>query len=554
MADTGKTIGLIKALASVDPEAIKSSVDDWLDDHPEATTTVEDGAITKAKLDSSLQQTVDDVGDLKSKIFDLQDNYLVFNTVDGEYVKSDGTTDRNTAYIRSDYISCEGLATITIIGIQTTTYYGAFYNANKEFISYITLVAGEETLITVPNGAAYYRISGEKSKGYFSTVKILAPSFFTTKQVEYNHAYLYSLLEQLTNDQEWMIGKYVDYQTGEIKSAGAWNAIEIVPSCGYMTTNANGNSAGGIVFLDSSDNVLLSYHNMGETARTYAVPVNTAKIRLCYNVQSAAQTDVFVVGGKVTFDGEKLQQMYDVISPNYKKMAVIGDSISSNNATGIVPVNYLAWPAMLIEKCKCQITYQNLTYPGKRLYEGLVADCNSVTSDTDIVFVALGRNDIGRGYTMGDVGEIMALPLEDVTTNSIIGVYRKGLETLKNRLKNEAIIVCIAPITEQLIDTWEQSTNPNWHATWEEMNELRESIKDFVLAEGGPGSGWFYINGRDIFDLSETAMKLYYGKKANGDPDSTHLNLCGEAIYASAVYEMIPPIGAISQGNWIPAQ
>lgn len=66
MADTGKTIGLIKALASVDPEAIKSSVDDWLDDHPEATTTVEDGAITKAKLDSSLQQTVDDVGDLKS--------------------------------------------------------------------------------------------------------------------------------------------------------------------------------------------------------------------------------------------------------------------------------------------------------------------------------------------------------------------------------------------------------------------------------------------------------------------------------------------------------
>lgn len=71
MADTGKTIGLIKALASVDPEAIKSSVDDWLDDHPEATTTVEDGAITKAKLDSSLQQTVDEVGDLKSAVGDV---------------------------------------------------------------------------------------------------------------------------------------------------------------------------------------------------------------------------------------------------------------------------------------------------------------------------------------------------------------------------------------------------------------------------------------------------------------------------------------------------
>lgn len=66
MADTGKTIGLIKALASVDPEVIQSSVEGWLDDHPEATTTVQDGSITKQKLDQNLQQTVDDVGDLKS--------------------------------------------------------------------------------------------------------------------------------------------------------------------------------------------------------------------------------------------------------------------------------------------------------------------------------------------------------------------------------------------------------------------------------------------------------------------------------------------------------
>lgn len=49
-----------------DPDKIAAAVDDWLDDHPEATTTVEDGSITKAKLDSNLQGTVDDVSDLKS--------------------------------------------------------------------------------------------------------------------------------------------------------------------------------------------------------------------------------------------------------------------------------------------------------------------------------------------------------------------------------------------------------------------------------------------------------------------------------------------------------
>lgn len=68
MADTGKTIALIKALAKVDPADIQESVEDWLDDHPEATTTVQDGSITKAKLDNNLQSTVDDVSDLKSAI------------------------------------------------------------------------------------------------------------------------------------------------------------------------------------------------------------------------------------------------------------------------------------------------------------------------------------------------------------------------------------------------------------------------------------------------------------------------------------------------------
>lgn len=73
MADTGKTIALIKALGgSADPAVIEQATQDWLDDHPEATTTVQDGSITKAKLDSNLQGTVDDVDELKSAISELE--------------------------------------------------------------------------------------------------------------------------------------------------------------------------------------------------------------------------------------------------------------------------------------------------------------------------------------------------------------------------------------------------------------------------------------------------------------------------------------------------
>lgn len=60
MADTGKIVALIKALATVDPAAIEDSVYDWLDDHPEATTTVVDGSITASKLNAALVGTVEE--------------------------------------------------------------------------------------------------------------------------------------------------------------------------------------------------------------------------------------------------------------------------------------------------------------------------------------------------------------------------------------------------------------------------------------------------------------------------------------------------------------
>ena len=64
-----ENVGLMAALAGAMTKAPSTAqgtaaVDDWLEDHPEATTTVQDGAITKAKLNASLQGTVDDVSKL----------------------------------------------------------------------------------------------------------------------------------------------------------------------------------------------------------------------------------------------------------------------------------------------------------------------------------------------------------------------------------------------------------------------------------------------------------------------------------------------------------
>jgi len=74
MAFDPVTLGAAVQLAK-DPATIKASVEDWLDDHPEATTTVEDGSITKAKLHDDLadeiEQNTTDVGVLKSAIADM---------------------------------------------------------------------------------------------------------------------------------------------------------------------------------------------------------------------------------------------------------------------------------------------------------------------------------------------------------------------------------------------------------------------------------------------------------------------------------------------------
>ena len=60
-----------KSVAAPTDAQVEAAVTDWLDEHPEATTTVEDGAITYAKLDANLKGKADEVDELKSDFTDL---------------------------------------------------------------------------------------------------------------------------------------------------------------------------------------------------------------------------------------------------------------------------------------------------------------------------------------------------------------------------------------------------------------------------------------------------------------------------------------------------
>lgn len=73
MAELGTVVALIKSMSGADPEVIEEAVQDWLDDHPEATTTVQDGSITEAKLAQDVLADLAEIDTLSEAIADKQD-------------------------------------------------------------------------------------------------------------------------------------------------------------------------------------------------------------------------------------------------------------------------------------------------------------------------------------------------------------------------------------------------------------------------------------------------------------------------------------------------
>ena len=93
--DIDQVVGLIQAMGGADPAVIEAKVQDWLEDHPEATTTVQDGSITLAKLASDVAQKVNAVTQLSDEIVDVKSAFAAMGLViyNGQfYVNPDGNT------------------------------------------------------------------------------------------------------------------------------------------------------------------------------------------------------------------------------------------------------------------------------------------------------------------------------------------------------------------------------------------------------------------------------------------------------------------------------
>lgn len=171
MAGIGTIVALVKAMAQkADPATIEQAVQDWLDDHPEATTTVEDGSITEAKLASDVIGMFSDIDDdiaemLLSKplaniytpqdIADIMDGYILKNGVP--------QTQYGSGYYVTDYIPVDGGDTLNVNFITwgqgtDSSFRAAEYNSEKTYIKNITSFPH-----TLSSNAAYIRLSVKKN-------------------------------------------------------------------------------------------------------------------------------------------------------------------------------------------------------------------------------------------------------------------------------------------------------------------------------------------------------------------------------------------------------
>lgn len=226
--------------------AIADEVSDWLDAHPEATTTVEDGAITYAKLDASLQGSVDDVSSLKSAL--QSDESTLYTLYRQEYtIKKTNTSFSLAGKAVGDTLDLTPMA---------ATNFGYII---------IPCKAGESFLITANAGSGNYpwacldannvilSIAGTAS---VSKETVIAPTNTANFVVRAN-----------CNSAMLIIrGKgIVNALNGEEKIM----SIDVVN--GYWTSN--GSAGGGLVYRKTENSI---FYRAGTTFKIYATATNTA--------------------------------------------------------------------------------------------------------------------------------------------------------------------------------------------------------------------------------------------------------------------------------------
>ena len=129
--------GRITAIEGQFSEGVTEAVNNWLAAHPEATTTVQDGAITYAKLDTNLKAEVDQITELQNAINVVETQKRVVTEFEQGTIQN-GNPSYSTTRIRSGKLPIEKNSHISFVGGANAQRIAVeYYNSNGVFQSEI---------------------------------------------------------------------------------------------------------------------------------------------------------------------------------------------------------------------------------------------------------------------------------------------------------------------------------------------------------------------------------------------------------------------------------
>lgn len=229
---------LVSALnaMSIDPRVIASAVQIWLDDHPEATTTVQDGAITRAKLHADLEGDLSEL-ETSQRITSLDETVLA----NGAIIEALNTP----TYVSdaSNYSEYNLTETGWYVFARITAKSGTTVTANTNVegaAGYIAEVGEDHVDVAVKFEVAAMSQMVTVNWGAYTDVFVIKASDLAIRNLDYRTTfYVYDVAPfttwefELTTDTTFVEGKHYYTKEGDVYTEAEVTVGETIPISTY---------------------------------------------------------------------------------------------------------------------------------------------------------------------------------------------------------------------------------------------------------------------------------------------------------------------------------
>lgn len=476
--------GIILAAATIalSETQIQESVDNWLDEHPEATTTVQDGSITKVKLDENLQGKIDEVDDLKSALGNVNGSQVKTNQID--YTSVTITPNKKiTGYDAQTFVPTlgnEAGSYVADFAIADLAKYGTikFPRCTKSgqwFILYSDSLAWNFTKSNTSTSANKYDLSNA-NYGIIYCTWLLSTSY-TRVAMAFDGAVditsdtgfdtFFELMQSANQNKNAVpeIRKIYYESTIDISVKSANVTIPYTIFKDETLTFVNNTTGNTALYAVDTDGTLVTISTgLAPDSRT-TFTAGKDYYRLRYWSQQLGTVTVRNANSVIAtkqVDAENAQ----MASVNmFESIAAIGDSYTAgsvkNSAGTWSDVRNLSWIATMGKRSGT--TWKNYGHGGATTKSYLeTTEFANALSDTacDLYFFALGQNDGNQTLTIGTVADIHDA---DYTQNpdTFYGNYGRIIQQIKTHAPNAKLV---------MIKNWVQG------ATWTDYDTAIEGI------------------------------------------------------------------------------